>query len=113
MPTQKILVLLTESKEPIKRRDLLVRLRVWGFKITDREMRALYSANPLIISKSHGVYLAKTLEEVEAFYRTERGRGLAILKRARAAKREFIKNHKAKEVLIVYSYNEEGQKIFV
>ena len=101
----RIIEILKGYSKPVKRRDLLNRLRDCGEDTTDREMREVYSNCPLIISNSCGIYLAQTQEEIEKFYRTERGRGLAILKRARAAKRQFIETHKAKSVPISYEFS--------
>ena len=96
------------SRAPLRRQDLLDRLRDFGIVISDREMRDTYSKCPLILSSSRGIYLAQTKEEIEVFYKTERKRGLSILIRARNAKREFIKNHKT-GVKIDYQFDNVGQ----
>ena len=109
----RIIEILKGYSKPVKRRDLLNQLRDCGEDTTDRLMRKSYAKNPLIISNSTGIYLAKTKEEVESFYKQERRRGLSILVRARKARRFYIENHKAKEVPINYSYEKDGQGYFV
>jgi len=61
-------------------------LRQMGYRISDRELRALYAELP-VVADSHGIYYPNTAAEVQAFYEYLQKRVKAEMARAARVRR--------------------------
>ena len=115
-PQARILELLSgyTSKQPLKRADLLKRLKLDFPEITDREMREIYEEMPEVISNSRGIYMPQTIEEVKEFKAIAKKYALSHFRRALRVEKAFIERMKNEKVepKIEYKVDEVGQSVF-
>ena len=101
------------SQTPLKRKDLLLQLTSSGINISDREMRRICAEELPVLSNNNGYYLAKTTEDIEKFYICLRKKAIAMFRRAKYVKKEFISGHKLKDIKFKFEYSNDGQGIFL